>query len=212
VSGNYFQLGFRKKEKMDWAKTIADEAQTSAIISSDALAPKTGIPIHYARAVLKRQQSRGLVEHVTRKLYINKLSAGFNPGDLAAAISPQSYVSLESALNEWGVSNQSPSALTCVSTRQIRPIETTLAKITFGTIKKELFWGFVERKTRYGKYNLAEPEKAILDWIHFRRKKRQPLDVDEFNMQRVSRARLIKYADAYPKALRQSIYPFLLNH
>jgi predicted transcriptional regulator of viral defense system len=197
---------------MDWAKIIANEAQTSAIIRSDALAEKTGISIQSLRVLLKRQEARGLVEHVTRKLYINKLSIGFNPRELAAAISPQSYVSLESALNEWSVFNQSPSSLTCVSTKQIRPIETTLAKITFRTIKKDLFWGFVERKTRYGKYKLAEPEKAILDWVYFRRKKQQPLDLDEFELQRVSRSRLLKYAESYPKTLRQSIYSILLNH
>lgn len=197
---------------MDWARTIADEAQTSAILRSDELSAKTGIPIHYLRVLLKRQQARGLVEHVTRKLYINKLAAGFNPRDLAAVISPESYVSLESALNEWGVFNQSPVALTCVSTKQIRPIKTSLGNITFRTIKKELFWGFVERKTRYGKYKLAEPEKAILDWVYFRRRKRQPLEFDEFDLQRVSRSKLIKYAESYPKLLRQSIYPLLLNH
>lgn len=197
---------------MDWAKIIADEARTSAIIYSDALAKKISIPIQSARVLLKRQQTRGLVEHVTRKLYINKLAPGLDARDLAAAISSQSYVSLESALNEWGVFNQSPAALTCVSTKQIRPVETTLATITFSTIKEELFWGFVERKTRYGKYNLAEPEKAVLDWVYFRRKKQQPFDLDEFELQRVSRSRLLKYAEAYPKTLRQSLYPLLLDH
>ena len=197
---------------MDWAKLIADEAQTSAIISSDLLAKKTGIPIQSLRVLLKRQEARGLVERVARKLYVNKLAVSVNPRDLAILISPQSYVSLESALNEWGVFSQTPSTLTCVSTRQIRPIETSLVKITFRTIKKELFWGFVERKTRYGNYSLAEPEKAILDWVYFRRKKRLPLELDEFDLLRVSRSRLLKYAEAYPKALRQSIYALLINH
>jgi predicted transcriptional regulator of viral defense system len=197
---------------MDWVKVIANEARTGAIIRSDALANKIGIPLQSVRVNLKRQQARGLVEHVTRKLYINKLSASFDPRDLAAAISPQSYVSLESALNEWGVFSQSPIALTCVSTKQIHSIETTVAKITFRTIKKDLFWGYEERKTKYGKYKLAEPEKAILDWLYFRNRKRQPLDLDEFELQRVSRSRLLKYAEAYPKLLRQSLYPILLNH
>lgn len=115
---------------MDWVKVIANEARTSAIIRSDVLADKTGIPLQSVRVNLRRQQTRGLVEHVTRKLYINKLSAGFDPRDLAAAISPQSYVS----------------------------------------------------------------------------------DLDEFELQRVSRSRLLKYAEAYPRVLRQSIYPILLNH
>jgi predicted transcriptional regulator of viral defense system len=197
---------------MDWVKVIADEARTSAIIRSDALAEKTGISIQSLGAILRRQQARGLVEHVARKLYVNKLAVGFDPRDLATTISSESYVSLESALNEWGVFSQSPFALTCVSKKQIRPIETSIAKITFRTIKKDLFWGFVERKTKYGEYKLAEPEKAILDWLYFRSKKRQPLDLDEFELQRVSRSRLLKYSESYPNILRQSIYPILLNH
>ena len=196
---------------MDWAQILADEARTSTILRSDALSEKTGVPLHYLRVLLRRQQQRGLVEHVRRKFYINKLASGFNPRDLATAISPNSYVSLESALNEWGIFNQSPSTLTCVSSKQVRSIETTSVKITFKTIKKDLFWGFVERKTRHGKYKLAEPEKAVLDWIYFRRKKKQPLDLDEFELQRVSRSRLLKYAESYPTLLRQSIYSVLIN-
>ncbi|MGB5218752.1 MAG: hypothetical protein WBN66_10695 [Smithella sp.] len=41
----------------------------------------------------------------------------------------------------------------------------------FGTflyrhIKPELFWGYTETKTEYGHYLLAEPEKALLDYLY----------------------------------------------
>jgi len=33
-------------------------------------------------------------------------------------------------------------------------------------VKSDLFWGYVEMKTEYGPYLLAEPEKALLDYFY----------------------------------------------
>jgi hypothetical protein len=41
---------------------------------------------------------------------------GHSARDFVSAIDAHSYVSLDSALLEWGVSNQSPIGVTCVTT------------------------------------------------------------------------------------------------
>ncbi len=52
-----------------------------------------------------------------------------------------SYVSLESALNHWGVSTQSPVSLTCVTTGKPKEYRTPEFAITLRTISEHLFWG-----------------------------------------------------------------------
>jgi predicted transcriptional regulator of viral defense system len=197
---------------MDWAKIIAEEAKTNDIIHSDELAKRLSVPIQTLRVTLRRQEKRGLVERVTRKIYINKLASGFNVRDLATEVSSESYVSLESALNEWGISSQSQIALTCVSPRQISSIKIRNAEIKFRTLKKSLFWGFEEKKTRYNTYKLAEREKALLDWIYLRRKDGLSVELDEFQFQNISRSKLLRYAKQYPRVILQTVYPLLIEH
>jgi hypothetical protein len=43
-------------------------------------------------------------------------------------------------------------------------------EILYRKISRGLFWGFLEKKGRYASYKIAEPEKALLDWIYFRLK------------------------------------------
>jgi hypothetical protein len=69
------------------------------------------------------------------------------------------YVSLESALSYWGLSTQSSVALTCVTTGKLKEYRTPEFRITFRTISKRLFWGFIEKQTRYSKYAIAEPQR-----------------------------------------------------
>ncbi len=197
---------------MNWVKTITDQAKINDIIRSDVLAETLGVPIQSLRVALNRQQKKGLVQRVTRKVYINKIATGFNVRDLASVISPESYISLDSALNEWGISSQSPVALTCVTPKQIASIKIENAEIEFRTIKASLIWGFQEKKTRYNTYKLAEPEKALLDWIYLRRKEGLSIDLDEFQFHGISRSKLVKYAKQYPRVILQTVYPLLIDH
>jgi predicted transcriptional regulator of viral defense system len=197
---------------MDWAKFIADKAKTNAIINSQAIATELDLPINLVRRALRRQERRGLVEHVAPKLYINKLAAGFNSKELASKLWPDSYISLDSALHEWGISSQAPVALTCVATKQIPDVKTSSVRIVFRMIKRSLFWGFVEKNTRYGPYKIADREKTFLDWVYFRRKDGVPSDFYELNLRELSRSKLLEYSDKYPRALQQALYPILIQH
>jgi predicted transcriptional regulator of viral defense system len=194
---------------MDWASIIAEEAKTSTIFRSDSLAKKYRIPLPSTLVALKRQEKRGLVKRIGQKVYINNLAAGFNIRDLASAIRPESYISLDSALHEWGISSQSPVALTCIGLKQNSQIKADSVQIEFHTIKKSLFWGFQSKKTRYSTYQIAEPEKALLDWIYLRRKENLPIDLDEFQLQLISRSKLVTYAQKYPTSTLNSLYPVL---
>jgi predicted transcriptional regulator of viral defense system len=196
---------------MDWSKVIASESRTKAIIQADEYAKKYKLSIRSVHAALKRQEERGLVEKVSNKIYINKTAKGFSQRDLLNVLRPDSYISLESALAEYGVTSQIPRVLTCVSPKYVRNIKSKTVHITFRTLKKDLCWGFVSKKTRYGVYNIAEPEKALLDWIYFRRSENLHLDTDEFVLSELDRTRLLEYAKRYPVLVENEIVRLLAH-
>lgn len=126
---------------MDWPKVLAQESRTQAIILVDQLARKHRLSIRAVRAALKRQQQRGLVERVSRNVFINKLAKGFDPRDLISVLRPNAYVSLESALAEHGISTQIPVPVTSVASSHGRNLRSPSVYVTFRKIKKDLFWG-----------------------------------------------------------------------
>lgn len=113
---------------------------------------------------------------------INQLNSQFSPQDLVNNIRPKSYISLESALVEKGVINQSPSALTCVSPAHSRSYHSKSANIVYRKISSDLYWGYEDKSTRYNTYLIAEPEKALLDWIYLNRQEGLPTPLDEFQL------------------------------
>lgn len=194
---------------MDWSKVIASESKTKAIIQADEYARKYDLSIRSVHAALKRQEKKGLVERVSNKIYINQLAKGFSQRDLLLVLRPDSYVSLESALADYGVRSQVPRVLTCVSPKYVRNIKSKTVNISFRKLKKDLYWGYRPTKTRYSIYNLAEREKALLDWIYFRRTENLPLDTDEFFLGELERTRLLEYAKRFPAAVENEIVRLL---
>jgi predicted transcriptional regulator of viral defense system len=201
--------GEGRRTIVDWAATLRKEARRSAILKADDIARRYGIVEIAVGNALRRQERRGLVEHVSNKIYINKLAHDFSSRDLVNLLRLDAYISLESALAEWGISTQSPSGLTCVTTGFPRKFRTASVRIIFRHISKRLYWGFKEKRTRHGVYKIAEPEKALLDWIYLKRQEGLPVALDELNLSAVDKGKLLEYASRYPKPVRESLLTVL---
>jgi len=194
---------------VDWAATLRKEARRSPVLRSDDLARRYNIKEKAVGNALRRQQRRGLVEHVSNKIYINKLAHDFSSKELVNLLRPEAYISLESALAEWGISTQSPSLLTCVTTGFGRKFRSPSVRIVYRHIGKPLYWGFQEKRTRHGHYKIAEPEKALLDWIYLKRQEGLPVALDELNLRTTDREKLLRYGQKYPKSVKESILSVL---
>lgn len=199
------------KVHLDWALLLASEAKTQAVIRADEVAKKYNLAYPSVVAALTRQEHRGLVERVVRNIYLNKLAVGYSARDFVSAIVPRSYISLDSALLDWGVSSQSPVGLTCVTSSQPRTIKTASIVIEFRKVNEDLFWGFVDRKSRYGVYKIAEAEKALLDWVYLRLKGGLPVRLDEFEFQRLEVSKLLEMAKRFPRSVLETVIPTVLE-
>ena len=196
---------------MNWTTILTDEARENCILRTDDLARKRNLPVSVVRNALRRYELRGLVERVSTKLYVNHLNQQFSPRDLVNILRPESYISLESALVEKGVITQSPSALTCVTSGYPQTFRSKSVNIVYRKISSELFWGTEVKATRFNKYRIAEPEKALLDWIYLSRQEGLPTPIDELQLQPLHTAKLLDYAERFPRTVREIVKELLIT-
>jgi len=163
------------------------------------------------RNALRRYESKGLVERISTKVYINHFNQHFSSRDLVNTLRPRSYISLESALVDRGVITQNPSILTCVTPAYPQTFQSNSGIIVYRKISSGLYWGFEEKTTRYSKYLIAEPEKALLDWVYLARQEGLPTPLDEVNLQFLNPGKLRVYAERFPKTVNDTIKELLLE-
>src|SRR6266550_3277791 len=191
-----------KTKLLDWANILTNEARLTDIILADEIAARYQLPVASVSKALSRLEDRGLVSRVANRIYVHKLVRDSSPLDFGSVLKPNSSVSLESALSHWGLSTQNPVTLTCVTPGKPREYKTSEFAIQFRTISKRLFWGFLEKRTRYSKYQIAEPEKALLDWVYLSLQAGLKPYLDEIDFKPVDKSKLVKYAAKYPGTVR----------
>jgi predicted transcriptional regulator of viral defense system len=191
---------------MDWVAAAASEAQTSPVLRIRDLASKYCLSGSAVAKALSRLKRRGLAEQLTSDTYLNRLAPAVAHGDLLNSLVPDAYVSLGTALADWGISSQAPVSTSAVSPTKLRKIKSFSVDILYRKIHRDLFWGFLEKKGRYATYKIAEPEKALLDWIYFRLKDGLPVEFDEMHFDKLSRSRLVGYAKKFPNSVIQTLF------
>jgi predicted transcriptional regulator of viral defense system len=196
---------------MNWTTVLTEEARRNCLVRTEALARKHGLSERVVRNALRRYESRGLVERVSTKIYINHFNQQFSPRDLVNVLRPRSYISLESALVERGIITQSPSVLICVTPGYPQSFRSKSVSIVYRKISSQLYWGFEEKATLYNTYLIAEPEKALLDWIYLNRQEGLPTPLDELHLQFLKPAKLRDYALRFPRTVNESIKDLLVE-
>ena len=196
---------------MNWTDVLANEARKNSVLRADALVRKYELSEPAVRNALRRYEAKGLVERISTKIYINHFNQHFSSRDLVNTLRPKSYISLESALVDRGVITQNPSVLTCVTPSYPQTFRGESVIIVYRKISPDLYWGFEEKATRYNKYLIAEPEKALLDWVYLTRQEGLPTPLDEINLQFLNPGKLRVYADRFPKTVNDTIKDLLLE-
>jgi predicted transcriptional regulator of viral defense system len=196
---------------MNWTTILTEEARRNCVVRTDNLARKRELSERVVRNALRRYEAQGLVERVSKKIYINHFNQRFSPRDLVNILRPRSYISLESALVERGIITQSPSVLICVTPSYPQSFRSKSVSIVYRKISPELYWGYEEKATRYNNYLIAEPEKALLDWIYLSRQEGLPTPLDELHLQFLTPAKLRDYALRFPRTVSETIKDLLVE-
>jgi len=85
---------------------------------------------------------------------------------LANMLYAPSYVSLEAALNFYGLIPERVTDVTSVSTRKTMQFKNDLGNFTYQHIHPKAFRGFKKAGEGADSFFLAEPEKAVVDFLY----------------------------------------------
>lgn len=170
-------------------------------VTLTALQRLAGLEDSATRKSLRRLEQKGYLTRVGKSLYANRFARP-TLEELAVLLGRPCYVSCESALERYGVLSQMPMVLTCVSTARSERRETPLGEIVFHRLPPTLFFGYHSEDGILW----ADPEKALLDWLYIKRKTRGASPaLDELDLERLDRAKLMEWAGRYPGSLSTAL-------
>ena len=89
-----------------------------------------------------------------------------------------SYVSLESALNFYGILNQFPYVITSVTPKKTKKLEKEGKNFEYVHFNPQNFYGYVKQ----GKFLIATKEKALFDIIYLISKGLRRISLDELDL------------------------------
>ncbi len=87
---------------------------------------------------------------------------------LAFILQKPSYVSLEKALEYYGLIPEAVGVCTSVTTNRTGEYASEAGRFSYYHIRESLFWGYVSIKFNRQTGFIALPEKAMLDYFYFR--------------------------------------------
>lgn len=148
-----------------------------------------------------------------KKDYIKKLKRGFyyftdqrndiNSYELAFFLYQPSYISMESALSIYGLIPEIIYATTSLSSKANRKVQNDFGLFIYRHISPRLFFAYTVVETKYGKYLLAEPEKALLDYFYLNLGKINSIDdikeirINTEELSKLNKTKIKKYLKVF---------------
>lgn len=137
---------------------------------------------------LQRLEKKTVIKKLLKGKYLF-LFGKINDFTMANFLYQPSYVSLESALSFYGIITGFSYKITSISLKKTKNLLIDNKELSYSQIDKELFFGY-EKKDNF---LIAEPEKAIFDYIYFSQKGLRSRDLSEFDLSGIDKPKLNHY-------------------
>lgn len=185
-----------KKEVQEWPVIFTRDV-ISGIKESQAV-----------RNQLERWRKRGLLVRLKKGAFIlAEYDRKIDPSRayLANQLYSPSYVSLEYALNYYGLIPERVSDVTSITTRKTMRIKNEVGLFLYQHINPKAFRGFGALKDEAGlPFFIAEPEKAVMDFLYLNLDKFNKKDIAVFgesyrfqNLEKMSAKRIVEFANLF---------------
>lgn len=148
-----------------------------------------------ASSFIKRNLKSGLFLKLRNKFYTLRdvPPAHFS---IANKLYQPSYISLETALSYYGIIPETVYTVTSITTKATREFTTPLGTFSYQRVKPKVFQGYCAIKKEGNIVLLAEPAKALADYLHFVDLKLISLN-ERLALKKVRRRDLTHYAKLY---------------
>lgn len=136
--------------------------------------------------VLQSLQEHQILEKLERSKY-RRLGIAISDFELANFLYDFSYVSLESALNYWGILSQFPFEISSVSNKKTNKKMVDGKSFTYSKITPSLYGMFIKENN----FLIAMPEKALIDQLYFASRGWRSSSFDEYDLESVNKESLL---------------------
>jgi predicted transcriptional regulator of viral defense system len=159
-----------------------------------------------ARTTASRFVKRGILKRLTRDFYV-LAGRNYSLFSLANALFQPSVISLETALNYWGIIVQVPQVVFSIGLRSYqRQVDNTL--YVYRRIDPALF-RFGQQKAE--DFYITEPEKSFLDTLYMQSKGLIVLRPGDVDLGKLDTELLDFYSRPYPDIVKRAVQRFAEN-
>jgi len=140
-----------------------------------------------------------------------------NMETIARFLFEPSYVSLESALSKHGLIPEIVYNCTSITARKTTTIKNVFGIFIFRNIKQKLFFGYNKIEENGNVYFLAEPEKALLDFLYLNSSKINNQDdiaelrINEIGLQELDKKKMQEYLKIFSSKKLEQIYSLIFK-
>lgn len=138
----------------------------------------------FHRRRLNEWQGKGYIKKIIKEYYIfSEKNVDENVlFEIANRIYKPSYISLEMALSYHQLIPESTYGMTSVSSKRTYTFHTSLGGFKYRMIKPELYFGYEIIPYNGKAFKIAEPEKAILDFLYLNHYLKEALDFESLRL------------------------------
>ncbi len=156
------------------------------------------------RQYLSRWKKQGWIGSLRNGLYELTFPEGRGVPDffIANKMYAPSYISLETALSYYSIIPEVSMAVVSVTPKITRRFKNTHGFFIYRSIQPEAFQGYVIEKHNGFDVLIAEPEKALVDYLYFKTLRGGKFDrkaerLDKKRVDQLNKKKLDRYAKAY---------------
>lgn len=146
------------------------------------------LPSYKTKYFLQEQTKKGLFLRLKKGLYTLKTDVP-SEEEIANQLYKPSYISFEYALARYNILPEMVYQVTSATTKPTRTFTVFEKVFSYLTIKKEAYSGYVLEKREGKSFFIAEPEKALVDYLYFvvlgRRSKNDRLVTTSLNKEKL---------------------------
>ncbi|KQC13665.1 MAG: hypothetical protein APR63_07915 [Desulfuromonas sp. SDB] len=151
-------------------------------------------------------KKKGLIKSLKRNLYELTYPDDYHIPDLFIAnkLYRPSYISLETALSNFSIIPEVSMSVTSLTTKPTRRFKNHHGLFIYQTVTPEKFSGYNIEKINQFEIFMAEPEKALVDYIYFRIIREKLLTFEDTRidlsvLEKMNMKKIIKYSTLYHK-------------
>jgi len=165
------------------------------------------------RQYLSRWKKQGWIGSLRNGLYELTFPEGRGVPDffIANKMYVPSYISLETALSYYSIIPEVSMAVLSVTSKTTRRFKNTHGLFIYRSIQPEAFRGYAIEKHNGFDVLIAEPEKALADYLYFKTRRGEKFDrkaerLDKKRVDQLNKKKLDSYAKVYHLDVKELLH------